>query len=66
MTDELNAREQNARSFLLGVLIGSFGGLVLGSVVTALSADRLTAASEGLLRRLVRRRHEFRFDLMVQ
>lgn len=58
--------KQKTRSFLLGVLVGSFGGLVLGSVVTALSADRLASAMEGVLHRMVRRRNEFRFDLMVQ
>lgn len=61
MTDE-----QSTRAFLFGVLVGSVGGLVLGSIVTALSVDRLASATELVLRRLLRRRDEFRFDLMVQ
>ena len=61
----MDARD-SARSFLLGVLLGSLGGLLLGSILTALSVDRLAAASEAIVRRLMRRPRDVRFDLMVQ
>lgn len=56
----------NSRAFLVGVILGASGGLVLGSLLGLQLGERAVTLARRLVARALRREERVRFELLLQ
>ncbi len=56
----------NSRTFLMGVVLGASGGLVLGSLLGLELGDKALTLARRMVARALRRQERVRFELLLQ
>jgi hypothetical protein len=60
------ARPSRKRPFVIGLLVGIFGGLALGSTLAAIFGDDVSVLVHRLIKRIVGERDEPNFQILLQ
>ena len=58
--------QERAKGFMLGSVVGSLGGLVIGMTLAALFWNDVAAALRKLTRRLFKRDEQVNFEILLQ
>ena len=58
--------QERSKGFVLGSVVGSLGGLVVGITLAALFWNDVAAAIRNLTRRLFKRDEQINFEILLQ